>query len=167
MKKIFGKMAVIMAVAIVTGIFITAESSVAGEKTRDGRFIAYDNGTVLDTKTNLMWADKDNGRLIPWTYAQTYCSNYRGGGYADWRMPTMDELRDLYDETKAYSSDCDEGNNVHLTELIRLRCGYVWSSDAIGTDSSYYFNFYNGKEKWCHKTDISYNLRVLPVRSGK
>ena len=23
---------------------------------RDGRFIAYDDGTVLDTKTNLMWA---------------------------------------------------------------------------------------------------------------
>ncbi|MEI7673460.1 MAG: hypothetical protein WCK00_15240, partial [Deltaproteobacteria bacterium] len=28
----------------------------AGEIARDGRFIAYNNGTVLDTRTNLMWA---------------------------------------------------------------------------------------------------------------
>jgi hypothetical protein len=167
MKKLLGKMVAIMLVAIVTGIFITAESSVAGEKARDGRFIAYDNGTVLDTRTNLMWADKDNGRLIPWTYAQTYCDNYRGGGYTDWRMPTLDELKGLYDESKAYSSDCEEGTNVHLTELIRLRCGYVWSSETIGTNGAYYFIFYDGTEKWCHQTDISYNMRVIPVRSVK
>lgn len=30
------------------------------EIANDGRFIAYDNGTVLDTGTNLMWAAKDN-----------------------------------------------------------------------------------------------------------
>ena len=36
--------------------------SKARERARDGRFIAYDDGTVLDTRTNLMWAakDKDN-----------------------------------------------------------------------------------------------------------
>jgi hypothetical protein len=61
---------------------------------RDGRFIAYDNGTVLDTSTNLMWAAKDNGSNINWADAE---SNYRGGGYTDWRMPTQDELAGLYD----------------------------------------------------------------------
>ena len=30
--------------------------SSAGETGRDGRFIAYSNGTVLDTRTRLMWA---------------------------------------------------------------------------------------------------------------
>ncbi len=38
--------------------------SAANEIKRDGRFIAYDNGTVLDTSTNLMWAAKDNGEDI-------------------------------------------------------------------------------------------------------
>jgi len=33
---------------------------------KDGRFIAYDDGTVLDTRTNLMWAAKDNGSNINW-----------------------------------------------------------------------------------------------------
>ena len=33
---------------------------------RDRRFIAYDDGTVQDTKTNLMWAANDNGSNINW-----------------------------------------------------------------------------------------------------
>ena len=59
----------------------------AGEAGRDGRFIAYNNGTVSDTQTGLMWAAKDNGSNINWVNAKSYCENYRGGGYSDWRMP--------------------------------------------------------------------------------
>ena len=55
-------------------------------KNRDGRFIAYDNGTVLDTKTNLMWAAKDSGGDINWGDATTYWDNYPE--FDDWRMPT-------------------------------------------------------------------------------
>ena len=102
MKKTLGTMVAIMVVAILIGTFITAKSSTAGEKARDGRFIAYDNGTVLDTKTNLMWAAKDNGSDINWADAKSYCENYRGGGYTDWRMPTTDELAGLYDAAKTY-----------------------------------------------------------------
>ncbi len=50
----------------------------AGETGKGGRFISYDNGTVLDTSTNLMWAAKDNGRDINWANAKSYCENYRG-----------------------------------------------------------------------------------------
>jgi hypothetical protein len=69
--------------------YIAAEQSrllataTAKETARDGRFIAYDNGTVLDTKTSLMWAAKDNGTDINWQNAKTYCENYHGGGYSD------------------------------------------------------------------------------------
>ena len=70
------------------------------ETIKDGRFIAYDNGTVLDTKTKLMWAIKDNGSDIGWQDAKFYCENYNGGGYNDWRMPALDELEGLYDEAK-------------------------------------------------------------------
>ena len=69
----------------------------AKEISRDGRFIAYDNGTVKDTEKGLMWAAKDNGKDINWKDAKRYCENYRGGGYTDWRMPTLDELAGLYD----------------------------------------------------------------------
>ena len=39
---------------------------------RDGRFIAYDDGTVKDTKTGLIWAAKDNGKDINWKNAKKY-----------------------------------------------------------------------------------------------
>jgi len=42
----------------------TLLSTYGWETGRDGRFIAYSNGTVLDTRTNLMWAAKDNGSNI-------------------------------------------------------------------------------------------------------
>jgi len=48
-------------VTFLIGTIITVNYATAGETARDGRFIAYDNGTVLDTKTHLMWAAKDNG----------------------------------------------------------------------------------------------------------
>ena len=54
MKKTIGTMVAIMAVAILIGTFYTAKYATAGETAKDGRFIAYDNGTVLDTRTNLM-----------------------------------------------------------------------------------------------------------------
>ncbi|MEI7638915.1 MAG: DUF1566 domain-containing protein, partial [Syntrophus sp. (in: bacteria)] len=84
------------------------------EIAKDGHFIAYDDGTVLDTNTNLMWAAKDNGQNVNWANAKSYCENYRGGGYTDWRLPTQDELAGLYDKSETYKSDC--GGNVHLTE---------------------------------------------------
>ncbi len=168
MKKTLGTMAAIMVVAILMGIFITVKyATAAEEKARDGRFVAYDNGTVLDTKTNLMWATRDNGSIINWTDAKYYCENYRGGDYKDWRMPTRDELAGLYDAAKTYKSDCGDGRDVHLaTELIRIRCGWVWASETRSTEAAY-FLFYNGTRNWCPQTNVRYNLRALPVRSGK
>jgi uncharacterized membrane protein YhaH (DUF805 family)/uncharacterized RDD family membrane protein YckC len=139
--------------------------SVSGAKEtgRDGRFIAYDNGTVVDTITDLMWAVKDNGNEINWANAKSYCENYRGGGYADWRMPTQDELAGLYDACKNYKSDC--GYDVHLTELIRLTSTALWTSETLGSDAAN-FNFYYG-ERYLHPQSLGTLSRALPVRSGK
>jgi hypothetical protein len=170
MKKILGKMVAAIVVILSVVIFISCSKPYTAERAttaRDDRFTAYDNGTVLDTKTNLMWAVRDNGKIINWAEAKYYCENYRGGDYTDWRMPTQDELAGLYDETKAYKSDCGDGKDVHLiTELIHVRCGWVWASETRG-DQAAYFLFYDGKRKWCSQSDVSYNLRALPVRSGK
>ncbi len=131
------------------------------ETGRDGRFIAYENGTVLDTKTNLMWAAKDNG-CNGWLNAKAYCESYRGGGYTDWRMPTQDELAALYDKTKTYKSDY--GHDVHLTELIRLTFPAVWAAETRDSRAATFF-FNLGDRLWT--IQVSTNLRALPVRSGK
>jgi hypothetical protein len=137
--------------------------STANEIKRDGRFIAYDNSAVLDTRTSLMWAARDNGLNIYWPDAKSYCENYRGGGYSDWRMPTQDELAELYDSSKSNNS---YGLSLHLTELIHLSGVSVWGSETQGSKASYY-SFYFGERGWNSQSVNNYNLRALPVRSGK
>ena len=163
MKKASKTMVAIVVLGVFAGIFIMVRHSIAGETGRDGRFIAYDNGTVLDTRTNLMWAARDNGSDITWASAKSYCEKYRGGGYTDWRMPTQDELAGLYDTAKSYKSYY--GYDVHLTELIRLTCTVFWASETRGPDAANFY-FYSGTRNWIHQSHL-YSIRALPVRSGK
>ena len=127
-----------------------------------GRFVAYDDGTVLDKESGLMWAAMDNGKNINWQGAKSYCENYREGGYTDWRMPKQNELAGVYDSGKSYNTAC--GGNVHLTELIRLTCSWVWALETHNSDAAY-FGFRTGYRGWNPQSLGSY--RTLPVRFGK
>ena len=148
----------IFIVAIIT--MIGATVGVAAE---DGRFIVKSSETVLDTKTNLMWAAKDNGDNITWSDAKSYCENYRGGGYTDWRMPRGVELPGLYDENKSYMAEPSK-HNVHLTELIKLSNSCPWSSE-LSRGSATYFDFRDGEWNWGYvNRKIS---SALPVRNAK
>ena len=138
--------------------------STASEVARDGRFIAYNNGTVLDTRTNLMWAAKDNGRDIDWANAKSYCENYRGGGYTDWRMPTQYELEGLYDNSKGYRLP-PSFLGVFLTKLIQLSACCPWASETHGSDAAAFY-FGHGRRHWYPQSHDD-NCRALPVRSGK
>ncbi len=129
------------------------------EIARDGHFIAYDNGTVKDTKTGLMWAAKDNGEDINWQDAKRYCENYRGGGYNDWRMPTLDELKGTYDKNKENRYD------IHVTnKLIDISACCPWALETRGSLAAR-FNFYYGLWNWACQSGSLFT-RALPVRSG-
>jgi hypothetical protein len=140
-------------------------SSKATEIKRDGRFIAYADGTVLDTRTNLMWAANDNGSNINWQSAKSYCANYRGGGYTDWRMPTQDELAGLYDASKTQRSGCSSSDNHVATDLIHLTCCCPLASDMRGSEVAYFY-FSPGTRRWTSQSD-STNARALPVRFAR
>jgi hypothetical protein len=143
--------------------FKPPSTSTANEIKRDGRFIAYGDGTVLDTQTNLMWAARDNGHNINWLNAKSYCESCRVGGYTDWRMPTQSELAGLYDIVKVYMSDC--GREAHLTELIRLTCTAPWASETRGSNAAI-FGFDPGNQYWSPQSRDK-GTRALPVRSAK
>lgn len=152
---------------VVMILFVCAGFAFAEETARDGRFIAYDNGTVLDTKTDLIWAGQDNGSDVTWTKAKAYCENYRGGGYTDWRMPTQDELAGLSDKSNVYKS-ARYGYDVHLTKLIRLTCGFVWASETRESTpaGAAGFSFSENEREWTVQI-LGDSCRALPVRSGK
>jgi serine/threonine-protein kinase len=54
------------------------------------------SGTWTDIATGLMWAKADNGRDLNWRGAISYCRNLKLGGYSDWRLPAINELRGIY-----------------------------------------------------------------------
>jgi hypothetical protein len=167
MKKTLELTLAIIVAAFLIGTFAAVKHVSAGEIGRDGRFIAYDNDTVIDTKTDLMWAAKDNGSEITWENAKSYCENYRVGGYSDWRMPTQNELASLYDASIAgYPQDCGSHyNRIKVTNFIHLTCCCPWALETRGSEGGYYsFNY--GLRYWYPKSYTSLG-RAIPVRSVK
>lgn len=123
------------------------------------RFVKNSNGTVTDNKTALMWAAKDNGIPINWMDAQSYCIEYSGAGYTDWRMPTLDELSSLYEPKE------NNKHGYHIAKLIETTAASCWASETHG-DKAARFNFTYGTVYWLRKP-YSGPTRVLPVRKLK
>ena len=126
----------------------------AGEIGRDDRFIAYDNGTVMDAETGLMWAAGNNGKDINWQGARVYCENYRGGGYSDWRMPTQNELSAIY--------KLRDKKGSRVIEFIGIAKWFMWASETDGTKAAYFYSCYSLKG-WAEQ-DGFIAFRALPVR---
>jgi hypothetical protein len=130
----------------------------------ENRFISSDNGTVLDTRTGLMWASHDNGDAAIWKEAKKYCEQYTGGGYKDWRMPTIEELKTLYDKDEpGYRPECAVYDwKVYLTPKIHLSGGAVWSAEDHGSEAQCLLFDY-GRPTLMFKS-VNYIMRALPVR---
>jgi len=137
------------------------------EIARDRWFIAYDDGTVLDTRTKLMWSTTDDGRAVMEQNIEAYRKNYRAGGYKTWRIPTFDELLTIYDRNVLN----EYGN--HVTKLIDITDGWVWGTNSSSLNG---FTFVSGDEAECIKGDRGHGgtlghlerdvaCRVLLVRS--
>jgi len=138
------------------------------ETKRDGRFIAYDDGTVLDTKTNLIWSAQDNGEYVSTRGAQTYLNIFDGGGYTDWRTPTQDEMSALFDPSQSHLGGNSGSKPLHVaTELIKTddecyHANLAHGSGSIGILEIPIFCFGDGKGT----TAIGQRFKVLPVRSA-
>ena len=131
------------------------------------RFIDNGDGTVTDTKLNLMWAQTDNQTDIFWEQASAWIKNNLvdqiGTRYDDWRLPTITELKSLYRESpgyEGYETKC--GYVVKMVPEIRISCILIWSSDtALGLPLA--FNFYLGNPFTVDLTEKG-GCRILPVR---
>jgi hypothetical protein len=130
----------------------------------EGRFVDNGDGTVTDTKTNLMWAKYDCQGDINWHQAKDYCTYVLLSHYHDWRMPTIEELETLYNPNEeGYETAC--GDIVKVNPAIRLSCGWVWAAD-VRTISAFAYCFTRGyryTDRMVHKR----HYRALPVRTIK
>ena len=135
------------------------ESQIDGFKEvgRDGKYIAYTNGIVKDTKTGLEWKVGPDENTN-WDEARSWLEslNLDGGG---WRMPTEDELADLYKK---------KTGSRNMTPLLKTTGWWVWSGE---TQSSLYaggFYFRGGARGGTGiYRDNSRGNRAFAVRSRK
>ena len=162
MKSLIGK---VMVLLVVFSMALPVTVSLGQE-----RFVDNKDGTVTDLLLNVMWAKTDNHGNISWRQAGkwvTYTFPYTIETYYDnWRLPTIEELKSLYDGDSLYSGyETDCGRNVRITPDIQLSCGWVWASE-IKFISARLFNFHRG---YSYTDRISKNrdYRALPVRDLK
>jgi hypothetical protein len=62
------------------------------------------NGDRIVTINSLMIDDNYTHYKKTFSKAQIYCNDFNYGGYTDWRLPTIDELRILYNNKKKFKS---------------------------------------------------------------
>jgi len=85
------------------------------ELTRDAT-----TGIVSDSATGLQWQDDEVGDEATWEDAIDRCETLTLGGYNDWRLPNINELKSIIDRSKVDPAIKDGFENVSS-------CNY-WSS---------------------------------------
>ena len=91
---------------------------------------------VVDTRTGLMWQDNAVGSTMNWATAITTCENLTLGGYADWRLPNINELKSIRDMSRS-SPAID-------TTFVNTASGYYWSSTTYVADTTFAWLVYFG-----------------------
>ena len=119
------------------------------------------DAAVLDKETGLVWAKNANiaSGAKTWQDAINYCRNLNIGGRIGWRLPTVEELSSLVDESQSNPA-LPTGH-----PFDNVRSGNYWSSSTYaGNTSDAWFVFMsNGLVDYYTK---SYSNYVWPVRGG-
>ena len=137
-------------------------------------------GYWSDPGTKLTWAARDNGRNVNWHQAGNYCRKLRVAGYADWRLPTIDELEELID-MKAFAPEHVGDSSILHFNFDRkvhgglLLTGHEWSSSQRLDDRgkpagiAWWFDFVNVRRS-DDSNDVglldNYDKRALCVRDS-
>ena len=80
--------------------------------------------TWVDPMTYLRWTPHDNGRRLTQTEANEYCQSLNAKCGGGWRLPTIAELKGLY-----------EAGAAHNAWGVKLSASWLWSSEAgMGLD---------------------------------
>jgi TolB-like protein len=75
--------------------------------------------------------------VYDWNSALSVARNYKGGGYSDWRLPTKDEMKLIYQNLRAKYIDVTS----------------YWSSSDINNSIAWYQRFSDGKQDYRRKGD--------------
>jgi len=111
----------------------------------NARFQENGNGAVLDTKTGLMWQKTDSYHELKhglnWYQALQYVDKKNAekfAGYNDWRLPSMEEFRQLWTADRPLRSKDNEPIGLPAA-FAGGGSYYLWSGDERNLDHAWYF----------------------------
>ncbi len=93
--------------------------------------------TVRDIRGGKLYTDIPNARKYTFHEATEYCKGLRHGGYSDWRLPSLEELKSLFDFTRRPVSI---RNSFHNTQK-----GIYWTSTPDRYENAWYIDYDLGR----------------------
>jgi len=156
-------------------VFAMLASAQSGSQAPSRAQESHSSGFWTDPATSLLWTRRDSGKDVSWKKAVDYCRDLRLGGYSDWRLPSLAELKGIYDPNAEAPGLAGAGDRRPFTWHVRgnlFLTGDQWSSsqrnDDRGHPSGYawYFDFNEGRSN-NEPTGFPYsstNRRALCVR---
>ncbi len=133
------------------------------------RFIDNGDGTIKDTKSGLIWIKNPHTDLpepfksyMTWKDAIQACKDLSFAGKKDWRLPSVEELRELVDYTRAAGND----PAIDTTFFPDTKCPAYWTITpcAWGSGSAWCVLFSTGSVSPAYKDNV---CSVRPVRSSQ
>ena len=131
-------------------------------------FVDNGDGTITDTRANLMWKKDDSfkefGYGINWFEAQDYCeilNEKKFAGYEDWRLPSGEEAKSVFSFTQ--SNTDKDGAETHISDLFEPGGGHnTWTYEEKPDYQQYAmkFSFVTGNDMWEHKDNEYSHCRV-------
>jgi hypothetical protein len=116
--------------------------------------------TWTDSKTKLTWAGQDNGSDVNWNQANDYCRNLRLGAYSNWRLPNINELRRIYDQSQ-------DVNGYHIKAGMELSKGWQWSNSPGKYSGEFWIFYFGDGSRLSGETEDGSDKRALCVRDSR
>jgi len=128
---------------------------------------------VVDRQSGLMWQNGDSyhelKKGLNWYEALEYMDGknvQKLAGHSDWRLPTLEELNDLWDASRPVNSK--DGEKIGLPGEFKGKGSYyLWTSNERGLDNVWYFGL-GHKENYFNLKDLGdLDQGVKLVRKAK
>ncbi len=101
-----------------------------------------DNGDGTMTCDCLLWKTQDSGEALTWDDARDWAEGLDEADRTDWRLPTVEELKALYDLDRPYTAS--NGQTAYIREPFELTMTDLWSGELDPSDNqkAYYVSFF-------------------------
>jgi hypothetical protein len=149
-----------------------------------GQYIDHGDGTITDTATKLMWKRCSEGlsgvnckegkiEKYKWDDAVQRFKDVEYAGYADWRLPTLDELKTLVycsngvkDKDDGWCNKGSETPTINQQAFPNTEVNWFWSGSPVADFSDYaWLVSFNYGNSYSDYRNGSYAVRL--VRGGQ